>query len=158
MNLDLVIDKHSKALGLDFNLVKAICQVESGFEPNSARYERLFSYIFKPNEFISKGNNNINVSTETMFQMTSWGPMQIMGSVARERGFLGFLPTLCQPDLGIYFGCKHLKTFILKHKNLDDAIASYNAGSPRRDSEGKYVNQKYVDLVNQFMNSYRSEH
>lgn len=158
MNLDPIIEKHARTFGIEFNLVKAFCLVESSFEPHSAKYESLYSYIFHPEAYAGKKGNNVNVVTERMLQMTSWGPMQLMGAVARERGYDGFLPDLCNPDIGIYYSCKHLKTYLTRYPNLDDAIASYNAGSPRKKTDGRYVNQEYVDLIKGYMESLSKEH
>ena len=85
------------------------------------------------------------MDTELIAQKTSWGLMQVMGTVARELGHRGWLSELCEPERGIYYGCLHLKKLMDRHGNLSDTVAAYNAGSPRRDVNGKYVNQEYVD-------------
>jgi len=88
--------------------------------------------------------------TEWWGQQASWGPMQIMGAVARELSFHGAFPELCGPK-GLEYGCKHFnnleKRFYDKH-GIDGVIAAYNAGSPRRTAVGNaFVNQRYVDKV-----------
>jgi soluble lytic murein transglycosylase-like protein len=37
---------------------------------------------------------------------TSWGLMQVMGQSARELGYREFIPELCDPASGLYWGCK----------------------------------------------------
>ena len=85
-------------------------------------------------------------------QQASWGLMQVMGAVARECGFRGpYLPELCDPDLNLEYGCRHLvnlKGRFHQAHGWPGVIAAYNAGSPRRVSEGgQYENQQYVDEV-----------
>ena len=81
--------------------------------------------------------------------MISWGLMQVLGAVARERGLRSkYLSALTEPMIGIRFGCAHLAWFRdKKGYSGDDMIAAYNAGSPRKKN-GIYVNQGYVDKVN----------
>jgi len=40
-------------------------------------------------------------------------------------------------------------------KKLEDAIASYNSGSPKFTKTGQYINQKYVDRVMGFYKGYK---
>lgn len=83
-------------------------------------------------------------------QQASWGLMQVMGAVARERGYRGpYLTELLNPDAGIHYGCAHLSVlrdrFFASH-DWPGVIAAYNAGSPRI-SGGQYENQAYVEKV-----------
>lgn len=90
----------------------------------------------------------VSRDTEMRMRATSFGVMQVMGQVAREEGFSGdFLTELCDPALGIRFGVQHFARKLKKYKELDAAIAAYNAGSPRKTSSGAYANQAYVDKV-----------
>ena len=129
------------------NLVRAICEVESSFNPWAYRYEPQYKYLV--------GDKLTMSETERIGQMCSWGLMQVMGGVARESGFRGYLPQLCDPNIGLNYGCKHLAKFFTKYLNWPDAIASYNAGSPRKNlADGGYVNQVYVDRVYRAWNLY----
>jgi len=127
-------------------LVRAICQIESAFDPWAFRYEPQYKYLL--------GDKLTMSLTEKFGQMCSWGLMQVMGGVAREHGYTGPLPKLCEPHIGVNYGCKHLKRFYTKHANWPDAIASYNAGSPRKLEPDTYVNQHYVDSVQRAWNAY----
>ena len=120
-------------------LVAAFCEVESGFNTYAIRYEPHYRWLV---------GENLS-PTEEISQKTSWGLMQVMGAVARERGLRSkYLSALTEPKIGIRFGCAHLAWFRdKKGYSGDDMIAAYNAGSPRKKN-GIYVNQGYVDKVN----------
>jgi hypothetical protein len=87
--------------------------------------------------------------TEWWGQAASWGPMQVMGAVAREYGFASEFPELCS-TLGMYYGCRHLDRlrdrFVADHGWVGVA-AAYNAGSVRRLADGRFENQAYVDKL-----------
>lgn len=133
--------------GLDHNLVLAIISHETNGKPFKTRYEPAWKYLYFPREFADK--LLISVETETVMQSMSWGVMQIMGSVAREHGFEDDLPKLTDPQLGLDYGCKHLKKLMVQYGgNETDAISAYNAGSVRKTDGGMYSNQvSYVDPV-----------
>lgn len=130
---------------LPANLVRAVCQVESGMNPWSIRYEPGWKYFC--------GDQLRMTLTERFTQMCSWGLGQVMGSVAREYGYAGPMPQLCEPDIGLTYTCKHLKHFYLAYDNWPDTIASYNAGSPRKLGTNLYVNQRYIDSVIKIWNA-----
>lgn len=126
---------------LPWELVYAICQVESSLNPSAIRHEPRYRWLVGDNETLSP--------TERQDQMTSWGLMQVMGAVARELGHTGPLSDLLDPPTGLFYGCLHLRRFRAKYDIWPDVIAAYNAGSPRRVAGqiGPYVNQSYVDKV-----------
>lgn len=124
---------------LPWELVAAIVLTESSFDPWAVRYEPQYKYLVGSEETLS--------ATERTTQMMSWGLMQVMGGVARERGLKGPLSQLCEPTIGLTYGMLHLARYRTRHPaSWADTIASYNAGRPiMRD--GKYLNQGYVDKV-----------
>ena len=128
-------------------LVAAVVQQESHGEGRAPRYERGFRWVVKPAEFAR--DLGMSVETETILQMMSWGPMQIMGGTARDRGFKGFIVDLVQPSVGIHWGTLHLSLLLKQYVDTAKTLAAYNAGSPRLAPEGggKYENQAYVDKV-----------
>lgn len=79
-------------------------------------------------------------------QQASWGLMQLMGAVARERGFKGpYLPELCDVPLNLAIGCAHLQGLVLwADGNLQQALGAYNAGKGGWESE---AGQRYADKV-----------
>lgn len=143
----------SKTFQVDLNLILAIILQESGGKPFIARYEKNWGYFYKTKEFAK--NLRITEDTEMIFQQTSWGLMQVMGSVARELGFIGQLPELTDTRLGVYNGTKKLSLLQAKYPNRFDLISSYNAGSPKKQATG-YVNQSYVDSVTNIYNNIKA--
>lgn len=135
---------------LPVSLVAAIVKTESSFIPVAIRYEPQFyaRYIVgKPITAIPPCSQD----TERTARAMSWGLMQIMGATARERGFRGaFLSELCDPAVGLYWGCAHLvylKSQYQKSHGTEGVIAAYNAGSPRKNHIGQFVNQLYVERI-----------
>lgn len=139
----------SKSFNLDPVLVEAIVVVESGGHPYKVRYEHGYRWLFEP-EVLAR-NLKITVDTETILQSCSWGLMQIMGATARSSGFREDMPLLCNPEKNLFYGCRHLKSLVNKYPIQSDAIAAYNAGSPKEMANGKYFNQAYVDKVTKQM-------
>lgn len=129
---------------LDEKLVIAIVETESGGNPNAIRYEPTYRYLYFPKE--CSDFNDLTCETEKISQMISWGPMQIMGAVARELGFKGNMPELCG-EAGIKYGCMHLKRQFERWLTMEDAVSAYNAGAPRKTAGGLYQNQLYVDAI-----------
>lgn len=115
-------------MGLKYNIepamIKGIIKAESNWDVNASRYEA------------HKGD-------------ASWGLMQLL--LATARGVLGIsgLTTtqLIQPRVNIEAGTKLMAQNWDKFGNLRDAVAAYNAGTPRLGKDGKYVNAAYVDKV-----------
>lgn len=138
-----IIKKYANQYGIPTGLIRAIIKVESSGNNFAMRYENHYKWLVKPlNKF------HWHKETEEKAQKTSWGLMQIMGAVARERGFEGrYLSELTKPELGIKFGCKHLKWNYNRYDDWSDAISAFNQGSNRKDSQGEYQNQSYVNKV-----------
>lgn len=133
--------------GLDPLLVAAMIHHESGGVGLKTRYEPHTSrYVLFPREHAS--HLGITVLTESTAQMHSYGLMQIMGFVARELGYKGYLIRLCEEELGLRYGCMKLKTCFQKYGDEAKAVSAYNQGSPRTTAGGMFENQKsYVDPV-----------
>jgi hypothetical protein len=129
----------------DIDLIVALTEVESGGNPKVARFEKQFAYLWKDLEFSKL--QKITQDTERLFQKTSWGPMQIMGGTARWLGYSSWLPDLCDPRIGILWGCMYFKKVCDRHIYLNDKISCYNAGTIRRKEDGSYQNQQYVNKV-----------
>ena len=95
--------------------------------------------------------------------------MQIMGAVARERGFRGWLTELCDPAVNLEWGCRHLRWMVdhpldyglsiaqgpaVLKGTLADLAAAWNGGSCRIVND-TYANQSYVDRVVKAMEGYQ---
>jgi len=178
----------AQEFGLDPALVCALCEVESGWETRAIRQEMGYTYLYG----LAAGETGViaciqgaageqlhtllkeiqsTIATEVVMQKTSWGLMQIMGAVARERGFRGWLTELCDPTVNLEWGCRHLR-WMLDHPldyglsiaqgpavlkgTLADLAAAWNAGT-RVMVDGKYKNQSYVDRVVRAMVNYEQE-
>jgi hypothetical protein len=132
-------------LGLDPDVLEAIGTVETALVAPACRYEPEWRYFVDPALWAKRLGQTF--FTEKIQQATSWGPLQVMGSVARELGFDGHLSTLSSASVGLRIGAKKFHKLTCRYSKLEDAIASYNAGSPRFRKDGTYVNQEYVNKV-----------
>lgn len=130
---------------LDHLIVAAIIMVESTGQQCAMRFEPDWGYHYRVSSFANIAGTT--QETERIMQATSFGMMQVMGTVARELGHRGHMSELCDIRKGIEYGCKHLKNKRLTYPNGNDWIAAYNAGSPRKTKGGLYVNEQYVDKV-----------
>lgn len=140
-----IVRQAAKAEGVPPMLAIAICEVESAGDPFAIRYEGHWKYKFEPEKFAKL--NRITVDTEIQLQKFSYGLLQVMGTVARELGHQGPMLQLTDPYIGAKYGCLKLAKLFSLLKSTDDIIAAYNAGSPLKAADGKYVNQQYVDKV-----------
>jgi soluble lytic murein transglycosylase-like protein len=115
--------KWATKYGLDKFLVCAVIEQESGWNPWAVRFEPGFlrSYV--------KPADPANPTTKEITRASSFGLMQIMGLVAVEFGFGGlFLTQLCDPDLGVDFGCRKLQKEFAIHGEAETALLAYNGG------------------------------
>lgn len=144
----------AEELGIDPHLLGAVVRQESNGKTHAVRYEGHFKWLNSPGNFAKA--NGISEETETVLQKISFGLVQIMGGTARDIGFSGPLTSLCEPEIGLYWGGKYLKKMLDKYSTVEEALASYNAGSPRRNQNGDFVNQYYVDRVMRFYREARS--
>ncbi|MFZ5658760.1 MAG: lytic transglycosylase domain-containing protein [Pseudomonadota bacterium] len=168
LDLRKLVSEAAKDFGLPLWLVWGVVQKESSGNPWAWNPEPHYRYLWDvrenrpfrvlaPSEIASKvpprdfaclaGDRD----QEFWAQQASWGLMQVMGAVARERGYRGpYLTELLNPEASIHYGCAHLahlaKRFLAAH-DWPGVIAAYNAGSPRKFATGRYENQAYVDRV-----------
>lgn len=126
-------------------LVYSIAMVESGLDPNTARYEPLWRYHYKTEMFAK--DLGITKETEHVLQSISWGLMQVMGTVARELDFDRHLTELTNPHFNVFIGIKKLEQLFGRYDDLDAVVSSYNQGNPRKKADGSFMNQIYVDKV-----------
>lgn len=170
--LTAVANTWARGLKLPPQLVHAHILVESGGDPYAWRCEPGYRYLWDnqylrpfrtlteeevasatpPADFQTPPQISTSKTTEWWAQRSSWGPMQVMGAVAREFGFTGNIPQLCDSDgsAGIHMGCLLLQRYANRFgfKGWRAVAAAYNAGSPRYQEDGKtFVNQVYVDKI-----------
>ena len=153
MEHQTLIEKAAADHGLPARLVAATVGVESGGNTWAFRFESGFYQRYvKPNTSI-RALGPCSLDTERQAQATSWGLMQVMGATARSLGFAGpFLSALCVPETGLEFGARFLAKLRDRHLALHGwpgVVCAYNAGSVRKDPEGRFANQAYVDRIAQ---------
>lgn len=147
------IEAAARKYGLDPDLVAAFCYVESSFRPEAVRYEPAFQ-----KKYIDVNHKYQDTPEATRRLLaSSLGIMQVMGVVAVEYGLeITQLSWLTSLDVGLDYGCRHLARYMNKY-GLDDAIAAYNAGTPRRNKNGIYRNQGYIDKVLKEFSEFKAE-
>lgn len=119
----------AKAHGLDPALVCAVIEQESSWNTWAMRYEPAFFAKYVASLYT---NNKVSAS-EAYARGFSWGLMQVMGQVARENGFTDrFLSALCDPAVGIDFGCRVLRKKLdsAKRDTLQGLLAWNGGGNP----------------------------
>ena len=115
------------AAGIDPQLVCAVIEQESDWNPWAVRYEpgflsRYVAPLYTAGKFSA---------TEAYTRAMSWGLMQVMGQVAREFGFKeSSLAELCDPATGVEFGCKILSRRLARAKgDTSLALQAWNGGA-----------------------------
>lgn len=112
---------------LDPQLVCAVVEQESAWNPWAMRWEGAFFQKYVMPLYTAK---KISV-TEAYARGFSWGLMQVMGEVAREFDFTGlYLSELCDPAVGLEFGCRRLAKALAKAQgDQAAALLGWNGGA-----------------------------
>ena len=110
--------------GLDGALVCAVIEQESEWNTYAIRFEPAFE-----KRYIHPALPQAP-TTEEISRAMSFGLMQVMGEVARERGFKGkFLTALCDPEIGLPIGCEWLKHIMDNHGgDVAASLQRWNGG------------------------------
>lgn len=143
------INFYANKYDLDKNHIAACIMTESNGNQYAARYEPSWKYMYFPRNYADK--LGITLETEQSLQCTSYGLMQIMGSVCRELGFNEHLPILYTIQSNLDMGCNKLKQLLKKCAKIEEAISAYNAGNVRRTDGGFFINQPHVDRFCQWL-------
>lgn len=139
---------------IDPFLLEAIVEVESSFNELACRYEtNVDKYVHNVEEHAN--NCGISRITENQLQKFSFGLGQIMGFKLREMGHTGSLLECLNPDVNLLYCARFLASLLRKYGNETQAIASYNAGSPRYLADGQLINSAYVSKVNSILKKKR---
>jgi soluble lytic murein transglycosylase-like protein len=104
-------------------LVCAVVEQESGWNPWAMRYEPFFRVRYVQPLGLPQ--------TEEVARSISWGLMQVMGQVARENGCQErFLSALCDPATGLDIGCAVLaRKLAAAEGNATRALLLWNGGA-----------------------------
>jgi len=117
----------ASSLGLSPSIVCAMVEHESSWNPFAIRYEpKFFTNYTQP--LWTRGL--VKSITEAQARAFSWGLMQVMGQVAREMGFTGDLPELCDPLTGLLYGCRLFAKNLAAHSgDVSASLEAYNGGA-----------------------------
>ena len=110
-------------------LVCAVCEQESAWDPWAVRFEPAFYTRYVAPLYAS--SDHAWTVTEAHARATSCGLMQVMGQVAREHGFASaYLSELCDPAVGLEVGCRVLAAKLAAAEgNVQRALLLWNGGS-----------------------------
>lgn len=148
-----LVELIAPTFGLDRSLLLAIIWQESSGDPEAVRAEPGFVWFFSPERGplrdprLTTEHNRDKALTilgeeEFNFQTCSHGMMQVMGSVAREMGFIGPKQDLYLPEINVEYGCKYLKACIRRAGgNLQRGLLRWNGGG--RNKYPDEVMEKY---------------
>lgn len=122
-DFDHLVYPEAARRGLDPLLIKAVIATESSFNPNATR-------------------------AEPQIRDASHGLMQILYQTAKMMGYAGTPEGLFDPAVNIQFGSAYLAHQVTRYQgDVPSAIAAYNAGTARKNPDGTFTNQGYVDKV-----------
>ena len=98
------------------------------------------------------GWNSGALRAEPALNDASYGLMQVLHRTAQI-----YAPTVTPgelfiPRVNLEIGIAHLDALLARY-DLNDAIAAYNAGTPRRNADGQYTNSKGSTVVQSYVNN-----
>lgn len=112
----------SQTFSLPPGMLSALCYVESAHKPNAIH--------------LDDGGSS------------SRGICQVKIATARSLGFKGSVKLLMEPKTNMYYAAKLLRYQLDRYEgNTEKAIAAYNAGKHRVNSQGQTMNRHYVGKV-----------
>jgi soluble lytic murein transglycosylase-like protein len=122
-------------------LVCGVVEDESSWNPWEFRYEPNFRILYVARLELDP--------TAEIGRSCSWGLLQIMGQTARERGFVGPFPQLCDPEIGLERGCDYLADrFKVAAGDVSKALELWNGGADKGYATrvlGRAVKYGYTD-------------
>lgn len=144
-----IIRVQASSFDLPPELVRAMVAQESTFQPYRNRFEQDFydSYIKgKKLDFVPPLCLKI---TEALGRATSWGLFQIMGATARELGFRGWFPELCQLEVGLEWGCRYLASLRRRfgHEGWAVVVRAYNGGPGGRANASNHYPDEVLEKL-----------
>lgn len=127
---------------VDVELIKAIIHQESSGLPYAVKYEKHLPHADWYLATLTDEEKKEGLS------FCSLGCMQVLFGIAKaECGYTGTADDLISITNSINYGSKFLRVLIKRHWILEDVISAYNQGSPKKDKNGRYCNQAYVNSV-----------
>lgn len=121
-----IVKSISSLYSVPVTLILAHIKQESSFNPNAYR-------------------------SEPAINDASIGLMQVLVRTAQGIDPSATKELLYNPTYNIKIGTSYIAQNLAKYGNIKDAIAAYNAGYPRKNSQGIYVNSKGVPNVQEYV-------
>lgn len=151
------VEKVSKEIDLDPDLIYSLIMTESGGNKFAIRYEPQYRYTLGTNFLrMLADQQKISVNTIEMLQRCSVGYTQVMMAVIwDELHFRGSAIEAFDPETNIWLGATWLKNKIRKYGE-HDGVSAYNAGSPVRTPGGLLCNELYVDRFYSYLRQLRA--
>jgi hypothetical protein len=116
------IDRAAREQGLEPWLLAGLVAVESRGNRLALRYEPHYRWLFGDQAWEDlKRPAGLTRETEFCCQRMSWGLCQVMLAVAREYGFDGWPPALCDPELNLHYGSLHLARQLARERKRPPA-------------------------------------
>lgn len=144
-----LIERSAADQHLDPNLVEAIVIAESNGCTDAFRHEPDFYRRYLAGKPEWAGQNPRRISS-------SYGLMQVMFPTAKQYGF-GELPELLfLPDVGLKYGCLHLKKLLgWANGDVRKALAAYNGGAGNWNGTDP---QRYAARVSKLYDAVKAAH
>jgi hypothetical protein len=138
----------TKKITIEPALIKAIVYQECQGKPYSIRYEK---HLKTNQQYVY----NIPLRyREDKLSYCSLGASQVLYGTARWLGFRKEPAELLLSKHNIKYCIKYIKYLIERYWQIDKVISSYNQGSPRKNKQRKFKNQKYVNSVFKYYQKY----
>lgn len=158
--LFMLIRNVSEVHGVDPCVLAALVDVESHGMPGAVRTEPVYWHPWDvatgaPFRRLGAGEA-VNGTAPSDFpggqqewtgQRASYGLAQVMGAVARERGFAGPWEALLDPETNLELACAHL-TYLQRHgKDEFATLVAYHAGDPESAKGIQYAHKVLARAV-----------
>lgn len=140
-----MVEAEAVKAGIDPYIILGIIKIESNFNSKAFKFEKNYLNFFKVKEFAKL--QSISEDSEKWSQKISVGLMQVMFSTSRWLGYGGFFCDFFDPQINVYWGIKYFQRIARQYIYLSDQLSAYNMGTVRKNADGTYVNQSYVDSV-----------
>ena len=140
-----LIYENTDILGLDPAVVIALIREHSKGYSHRAHIDPGFKLLFFPRRYADA--LRISFETEETFQSTTWGILGVYGYDARAMGFGNFLSQLCDPNIGLYWGCLRLSRLLLENENnLWRAVSLYPSNRKPSVEYSNRIKRSYADI------------
>jgi soluble lytic murein transglycosylase-like protein len=146
-----LIEQIAADLDLDPNLVEAVVITESSAHTDAFRFEPAFfdRYLKGKPEYAGQIPRRI---------ASSYGLAQVMFSTAQQYGFVGHPELLFVPDVGLRYGCLHLRAMLTwAGGDVHRALAAYNGGQGQGSWKAE-APQRYATRVMKLLDSVKQAH